>query len=70
MDGKAVNLKVPPGTSSGQKFRIPGKGVPHRGAVGQGDQYVVMKVIVPSNLDEESLSAIRKIHERIAHPLP
>lgn len=65
LDG-AVNLKVPPGTSSGQKFRLAGKGVPHLGKKGQGDQYVLIKIVVPSKLDEESKEAIRKIQERLA----
>lgn len=63
VDGKAVNLKVPAGTSSGQKFRIPGKGVPRRDQ-NQGDQYVVIRIVIPPDLDEESKAAIRKIQEK------
>lgn len=66
-DGGAVNLKVPPATSSGQKFRLKGKGAPHLGKSGQGDQYVVIKIVVPPHLDEESKAALRKIHEKTSY---
>src|SRR4051812_19969729 len=39
--GKRVTVKVPPGTSSGSRVRLPGMGV------AGGDQYLVMKVVVP-----------------------
>jgi len=64
-DGGAVHLKIPPATSSGQKFRLKGKGVPHLGRSGQGDQYVIIKIVIPPHLDEESKESIRKIHERL-----
>lgn len=66
LDG-AVNLKIPAGTPSGQKFRLPGKGVSHLGKSGRGDQYVLIKIVVPPKMDEESREAIRKIHEKIAY---
>ena len=65
IDG-AVNLKIPTGTSSGQKFRIKGKGAPHLGKTGVGDLYAVSKITVPSDLDEASKEAIRKIDSRIS----
>lgn len=61
-----VNLKVPPGTSSGQKFRLAGKGAPHLGKSGHGDQYAVVKIVVPSQIDEETKELFRKIHERVS----
>lgn len=63
----AVNLKIPPGTSSGRRFRVSGKGAPHLGRSGQGDLYVVTKVVVPPSLDEESREMIRKIHEKVSY---
>jgi DnaJ-class molecular chaperone len=61
----AVNLKIPPGTSSGQKLRIPGKGLPHTESHGHGDQYVVIRIALPPKIDDETREAIQKIHERI-----
>ncbi len=48
VSGKKVNLKIPPGTSSGKVFRIPGMGVP--GQPRNGDHYVRVEIDVPPNL--------------------
>ncbi|MCK4384726.1 MAG: molecular chaperone DnaJ [candidate division Zixibacteria bacterium] len=47
IDGK-VDLKIPPGTQSGTKFRLRGRGVKVNGS--RGDQYVEVKVEVPKNI--------------------
>jgi len=51
IDGKA-EVKVPPGTSSGKKLRLRGKGLPDR--AGAGDHYITVQIDVPSALDEEA----------------
>ena len=48
MDG-TVNLKVPPGSQSGQKLRLRGKGFPKKGGQ-QGDLIVRLKIVVPKDL--------------------
>ncbi|MCD4700897.1 MAG: J domain-containing protein [Candidatus Aegiribacteria sp.] len=50
LDGK-IALKIHPGTQPGTILRIPGKGVPYRGA--KGDQLVHVEVSLPSSLKEE-----------------
>jgi DnaJ-class molecular chaperone len=45
--GKRVTVKVPPGTSSGSRVRLPGIGV------SGGDQYLVMKVVVPKGKPDD-----------------
>jgi DnaJ-class molecular chaperone len=45
--GKRVTVKVPPGTSSGSRVRLPGLGV------AGGDQYLVMKVVVPKGKPDD-----------------
>jgi molecular chaperone DnaJ len=59
VDG-VVTMRVPPGTQSGQVFRIPGKGVPIPGD-GRGDQYVEVRVVVPEVQDERSRQLFREI---------
>jgi DnaJ-class molecular chaperone len=59
-----VNLKVPPGTSSGQKLRLAGKGAPHLGKKGCGDQYVVIKIVVPKDVDQASQELLRQFAEK------
>jgi DnaJ-class molecular chaperone len=55
-----IQLTIPPGTQSGQKLRIKGKGVPRLRGGGRGDQFVVVKITVPKNLDERSEKLIRE----------
>jgi molecular chaperone DnaJ len=50
LDGKVV-LKIHPGTQPGTILRIPGKGVPYRGA--KGDQLVHVDVTIPRELSSE-----------------
>jgi DnaJ-class molecular chaperone len=56
IDG-TVDVKIPPGTSSGKKLRLRGKGMPdHTG--GAGDHYVTVQIDVPGDLDEEAKKAL------------
>jgi curved DNA-binding protein len=57
----ALKIKLPPGTSSGRKIRLRGKGFPRpRGA--HGDLYAEIQVVVPSELTAEE----RKLFEQLA----
>src|SRR5580692_1866654 len=60
IDGRA-QLKIPPGTQSGQKLRMRGKGVPsatHDGV--RGDQIVTVEILVPQLRDERSKEILRE----------
>jgi DnaJ-class molecular chaperone len=63
-------VKIPPGTSSGQKLRLRGKGVAgdggERAGKGEppGDQYVVVRVVVPKKVDGEAARLMREFQER------
>ena len=46
----SVSMKIPPETSGGKTFRLPGYGMPHLKGGGAGDQYVKIKVVLPSGL--------------------
>ena len=60
VDGKAL-LRVPPGTQSGQKFRLRERGVPSLRAAGvRGDQYVEVKVTLPRVISEETKELLMK----------
>lgn len=61
LDGP-VTLTIPPGTSSGAKLRIKGRGI-ERGTE-KGDQYVVMKVIVPRELDDDDRAAVEALQRK------
>ncbi len=61
VDGKKVSLRIPSGTQSGTKFRIPGQGI-ERGEK-RGDQYVQVKITVPEALDENEQRLMREFAE-------
>lgn len=63
--GGLVTLTLPPGTQSGQKLRLKGKGVPSMKGGAPGDQYVVISITVPRKLDgrtEELFREIGRLH--------
>ena len=62
LDGQ-VTLKIPEGTQPGKVFRIKGKGVASLRGGQRGDQYVTIKVVVPTKLSEKQKDALRKFEE-------
>ena len=63
IDGKA-EVKIPPGTSSGKKLRLRGKGMPdHTG--GYGDHYVTVQIDVPHDLDDEAKKLLAQLVTRL-----
>ena len=59
--GKRVTVKVPPGTSSGSRIRLPGMGM------AGGDQYLVMKVVVPKGKPDERTKELIEEYAKL-HP--
>jgi molecular chaperone DnaJ len=60
IDGKAL-LRIPPGTQSGQKFRLRGKGAPSLRGELPGNQIVEVRVVVPKIADERSKEILREL---------
>ncbi len=58
--GRAT-MKVPPGTQSGQKFRLRERGVESARAAQRGDQFVEVSVQVPKVEDERSKEILREL---------
>ncbi|GAK50623.1 chaperone protein dnaJ 2 [Candidatus Moduliflexus flocculans] len=56
-----ASMAIPPGTQSGQTFRLRGKGIPHLKGVGRGDQFVTVKVMTPQNPDTRTMELFREI---------
>jgi len=63
VDGKA-EVKVPPGTVSGKKLRLRGKGISDRGATA-GNHYVTVQIDVPGDLDDESKKLLVQLVQRL-----
>jgi len=58
------SLTIPPGASSGQKLRLKGQGIPASGHHPDGDLFVVLRVVVPKNIDETSKRLIQDFADR------
>lgn len=60
IEGKAI-LRIPPGTQSGQKFRLRERGVPSlRNPQARGDQFVEIQVTLPKVISEETKELLRR----------
>ncbi|MGR5965644.1 molecular chaperone DnaJ [Bacillus cereus] len=55
-----VKLKIPAGTQTGTEFRLTGRGAPNVKGNHQGDQYVIVHVVVPTKLTSHQKKLLRK----------
>jgi molecular chaperone DnaJ len=56
-----VSMKIPPATSSGRTFRLPGYGMPKPKGGGHGDQLVTVRIVMPADLRPEE----RELYEKL-----
>jgi molecular chaperone DnaJ len=59
LDG-VETLAVPPGTQPGRVFVLKRRGVPRLQSAGRGDLKAVVKVVVPTKLDDEQAKVLRQ----------
>ncbi|MGA5759597.1 DnaJ C-terminal domain-containing protein [Nonomuraea bangladeshensis] len=59
--GGEAKVKVPPGTSTGRRLRLKGRGMPHPGGAA-GDFYAESRIMVPPGLTDEE----RRLFEQLA----
>ena len=62
-----VTVSVPPGSNTGTRLRLKGKGIPARTGGDRGNQYVHIEVILPEQPDEELKSFLREWSGRHAY---
>ena len=60
LDGN-VTMTLPQGTDSGKKFRLKGKGVPNKRTGIAGDEYAVIKIVVPRKVNDRMKEALEEI---------
>jgi curved DNA-binding protein len=61
---KNVKLKIPPGTQSGRKFRLPNKGMPILKKTGEyGDLYARVLITVPIALTEKQQALVEHLRQ-------
>jgi molecular chaperone DnaJ len=56
-----VTLRIPAGTSSGQTFRVKGRGVPAGKKSAVGDLLVTVDVTVPKTMSDEQRAAVEAL---------
>ncbi len=56
-----VEIEIPAGTQYNQSFRLAGRGMPDVRGGRRGDQYVVVRVIVPKDLNADQRALLRKV---------
>ena len=64
-----TKIKIPPGTKSGQKFRLKDKGAPVPGRRTRGDQFVEVSIVPPPFNDQRIRDLMREL-ERISGQNP
>ena len=69
IDGK-VKYNLPAGTQTGTTCRLRGKGIPELRGRGRGDQYVTVRVQVPTSLNGEQKEALRAFAEAMGEDVP
>jgi len=71
IDGSKAKVKIPAGTQTGRRFRLPGKGMPVLRAKQTGDMYVQVAVETPQNLSKrqrELLAEFEKLSSEDTQP--
>lgn len=63
LDGKTT-IQVPPGTRSGQRMRLAGKGVPAAKGRPAGDLYALIQIHPPKKLDRRSKELLEEFRKR------
>lgn len=60
LDGRAT-LTIPPGTDSGRRLRLRGKGMPNPAGGEAGDLYVTLQIRVPRDLDDDARAKLEAL---------
>lgn len=55
-----VDLKIPPGTSSGKRMRLKGRGIPGKTP---GDFYITLAIVLPDKLSDKAISLYETLQQ-------
>lgn len=58
-----VTMTLPPGTDSGKKFRLKGKGIPDMRTQVSGDEFAIIKIVVPKTVSKKTKEALEEIEK-------
>jgi len=62
IDGMTT-VTIPPGSSSMRRLRLRGQGIPAANGRSRGDQYVVVRIVVPPSLSEKGSRLLKELAE-------
>jgi molecular chaperone DnaJ len=62
LDGD-IKLDIPEGTQTGSVFRIEGHGIGHLDGSGWGDEYIIVRVVTPTDLTGQEKDLLRKLEK-------
>jgi molecular chaperone DnaJ len=63
IDGEPETVRLEPGVESGTVLRLRGRGVPHLGRRGRGDQFVTVVVETPKPKSKEERALLERLAE-------
>jgi DnaJ-class molecular chaperone len=66
--GGGVALKIPAGTPSGKRLRVPGKGIPASSGRPAGDFYAEIQIVPPREVDDLTRQLLDNLSGRIEDP--
>jgi molecular chaperone DnaJ len=58
-----VTMTLPAGTDSGKRFKLKGKGIPNRKTGIKGDEFAVIKIVVPKTINAKAKEALQEIEK-------
>ena len=58
-----LKLDIPEGTQTGTVFRISGEGIPHLDGYGKGYEYMIVKVLTPTNLSRQEKKLLKRFEK-------
>ena len=61
LDGKSLQVKIPPGTQAQSRLRLKGYGLPILGAKGKGDLFVKILVKIPKKLSDRQKKLVEEL---------
>lgn len=68
-DGENQVISVPAGTQSGERYRIPGAGIPHLRGHGRGDQIIHLSIETPRKLSKRQKELFKDLSEIDGKPV-
>jgi len=63
IESENVTISIPPGTQSGAKLRLKGKGFYQMNSTSRGNQIVKIKILIPKALNEEQKKHVEKLKD-------